>query len=178
MQCEQFLAQIDAYCQERLEGGERQSWREHFASCASCREVAVATDPALLFAGDGVDENRADHADVERCVTAVAAMIRHDRIERRVQTPHRRRTGWWIAAAALMICTFAAMLWHSGGPGVSSAPVVAVAEQEPPGGPAAGEPVVVPPTVEVEMDDVRVYQFASSEDEVVEVLIVNPALQL
>lgn len=186
MQCEQFRAWTDAYCREDLDEADRRQWREHFAGCSDCRNRAVERDPTLLFLspeliGGGA---RAGHeakpvweAEVERCVASVATMIRQEKIGRQVRAARRRqRSPWWLAAAALVICTVGAMLWQlsglDGGRGATVLHGPDVAAQS--SGPVAQQP----PTVEVEMEDVRVYQFSQADDEVVEVLIVNPALEL
>jgi hypothetical protein len=103
-------------------------------------------------------------------------MIRQERISARLRGVRRRqRSPWWVAAAALVICAFAAILWQLGGPHGGGAPL---AEHEAVAEAPAVHASEAPPTVEVEMEDVRVYQFSQAEDEVVEVLIVNPALEL
>ena len=93
MDCRCFLSQLDSYLDDGLQGEQRREFRDHLRSCASCRRVAVAADPVLLLSAAPVREPGPEK--VQECVEAVSALIRQDRLQRRISRPGRR----WLVAA-------------------------------------------------------------------------------
>ena len=170
MDCNVFRELLSSYLDESLEEDRRESFRRHLRECAPCRERALSEDPSLLFAA--APEPIASQQNVETCAVAVTARIRQQRLARRLQ---RGRRPWRAAAAAIVIMIAGGLTWKVmlGDAGGSTAPgIEAFAEEHPP---------TVPPMVEVEMagEDVRVYQFASDDDDDMAVyFIVNPAMEL
>lgn len=166
MNCERFLAAIPDYLEDLLDEDERARWRRHLAQCEGCRRRAVAIEPTLALAAQGVAD--AAPAEVERCVAAIGAMIRHQRLEGSVRP--RRRAGWLAAAAAVVIAAAAGLIWQLG--------------PEPPravGTPAVAAGPRLAPEVEVDMEgpEVRVYHLAVDGDtDTAVTLVVNPALEL
>lgn len=172
MSCQIYKARLDDYCEDRLDEAARCEFRRHLTTCADCRATAIEQDPTLMFASMPQLEPAGE--EVDACVHAVQAMIRNDRLNRRLLAPKRR---WFAAAAVALVALAAAVLWRSpvfgpaGGP-VAPASGAAVA--------AATEPAP-PPQVEVEMnqENLRVYQFSDAGDENTAVyFIVNEAMEL
>jgi hypothetical protein len=98
--------------------------------------------------------------------------IRQDRLERRL---HRHRRPWMAAAAAVVMVVSGGLAWRTLSGGGEGIPQSAVEAQRDLGLQAS------PPTVEVEMqgEDVRVYQFATDgNDDTAVYFIVDPALEL
>jgi predicted anti-sigma-YlaC factor YlaD len=175
MRCETFRRQLEPYLGDTLEGDVRAAWRAHLGQCTECRRWAVAEEPTLLFAA--LPRPEPEPARVAACATAVNALIRHQRLERRLRTDRRP---FLAAAAAVILMVTGALVWRS-----LSAPPMGTAAAPP-------TPAVVsatsetapslqpPPEVEVDMagEGVRVYHFASDEDSNTAVLfIVNPAME-
>lgn len=172
MRCETFRSQLRSYLEEELEGDGRVAWREHLQSCVECRRFAVAEEPSLLLAG--LPTREVELRRVEDCATAVAAMIRQERLARRLRPDPRP---WLAAAAALLLVTAGGVAWRLAPPTGSpqgappATPVVAAMESP---------QHLPPPQVEVDMqgEDVRIYHFANQDDTDTAVLfIVNPALE-
>lgn len=170
MDCKIFREMLDSYLDESLDEEQRRLFRGHLRECPSCRDRALPRDPSLLFAL--AEEVPADPARVEACAVAVAAQIRQHRLSSRLR---RRRRPWLAAAAAVVIAVSGGLAWRTIlSDGASPRHPQAEAQVE-------SDVVTVPPTVEVEMvgDDVRVYQFATDDDEDTAVyFVVNPAMEL
>lgn len=173
MNCRDFLNCMDGFLADRLEADEERDFRGHLRSCSSCREAAVTADPVLVLSAAPLKEP--SDRQVEACVGAVAALIRQDRLQRRISRPKWR---WMAAAAAVVVSTGAGVTWwanrpEAGGAGAALATnsVSAVSGRENP----------PPPHVEVEApgNDLRVYQYADAGDgNTTVVYIVNESLEL
>jgi len=170
MQCSWFREHLQAYIDDAVDEDERTRWRDHLQTCGECRRWAVAIEPTLAFAASPRRES--DPRQVEVCTEQVLALIRQDRLRRRLRP---RATPWMAAAAALVLMAGAGALWRL--QPASDGPATVV---EPPIAEAATQDQAPPPQVEVDMggEDVRIYRFATEEDENTAVLlIVNPALE-
>lgn len=170
MGCKIFREMLDAYLEESMDEERRRWFRGHLRECPSCRNWALLRDPSLLFAV--ADSAPADAARVEACATAVTAHIRQQRLSRRL---HHRRRPWLAAAAAMVVAVSGALAWRTilDDGGLQAQPEIEAQVE--------GDVVTTPPTVEVEMagDDVRVYQFATDDDDDTAVyFVVNPAMEL
>ena len=106
MRCEEFLHSLDGYLAESLSENDRLGFREHLASCASCRSLAVAEDPTLMLAATTRRSPAPER--VDECVAAVSALIHQDRLVKRLRPS---RAGWLAAAAALVIAVGATATW-------------------------------------------------------------------
>jgi predicted anti-sigma-YlaC factor YlaD len=172
MQCSEFQQQLHAYLEESLEEPQRMLWRQHLSSCESCRELALREESTLIFST--AEPSPASPARIEECVTAVTALIRQDRLSRRL--PARRRVQPWLAAAAAVMITIAgSVLWLQSNEESGAVPTAELSVPEP------SPPESPPPEVEVDMDGegIRVYHFATDDDaNVAATFIVNPALEL
>ena len=169
MNCSIFRDLLDPYLEESLEEDRRTWFREHLQRCSTCRDWALNAEPSLLFAI--APRPDPDAARVEACVNAVTSQIRQQRLAKRL---HGRRRPWLAAAAAAVLVIAGGLLWQvMPGPGGDS--VLPVAEST--AGEADGR---TPPSVEVEMDgdDVRVYQFAADDSDTAVVFVVDPSLEL
>ncbi|MEN8164358.1 MAG: zf-HC2 domain-containing protein [Acidobacteriota bacterium] len=173
MNCQRFMLSIDDYLEERLDRDDRQAFRGHLQTCAQCRAKATALEPSLLLAA-GVPSEIDDRA-VSECAETVTALIRQERLRRRL-APRSRR---WVAAVAAM-CVIAlggGLLWRTAPWAVEAPPAAAtVADSQEP-----AEGFVPPPRVEIQMpqSEVRVYQFAGSESETTAVyFVVNEEMEL
>lgn len=170
MRCDEFQEMLGRYLDEVLDEGLRLEFRRHLDECASCREGALAAEPSLLFAlGRRQTE---DPVQVEACVRAVAVQIRQARLARRLGG-HRRAL--LAAAAALVVVIGGGVTWRMVGQG-EGAPSAAVSAAR-----TESEVAPVPPSVEVDMagENVRVYQFATDENQDTAVyFVVNPAMEL
>ncbi len=173
MRCQEFRELVDRYLEESLDEARREGFRSHLSSCAVCRQVALQRDPTLLFAA--LEPQGDDEEEVERCVTAVTASIRRDRLERRLRRPRP----WLAAAAAFLAGAGVVATWeatrHDAFPAAQSAGSVAT-----PAVAAAPRDGAPPPEVQVDMpgEGVRVYQFADQVDRNTAVCyIVTPALE-
>ena len=172
MNCQKFQMQLDAYRDDRLDEADRVLFRDHLASCLQCRAVAIAHDPTFMFVG--IPTRDTDPTAVQSCVDAVSAMVRQDRLERRLQP---RRRSWLAAAAAVLVVLTGSVFWHfapvsssESGLAPTFGPVLAAAPGQ-----------VEPPRVEVDMntENLRVYQFSDAGDENTAVyFIVNEAMEL
>lgn len=168
MDCSRFHELLDDYLAERLDGAQRHEFRRHLGSCESCRGAALAAEPSLAFAL--MPAPRVSERQVDDCIAAVTARIRHDRLERRLKP---RRTPWLAAAASIVVVTGAGLFWRglppTSGPDASSTPGITAAEQ------------VAPPRIEVDSSapGVRVYQYADgADDNTAAVFIVDEGLEL
>lgn len=170
MNCTEFRELLGSYLEESLEEERRRVFRRHLRECASCRKRALSEDPTLLFSA--APEMPVSEADVEGCAAAVTAQIRQQRLARSLS---RRRHPWLAAAAAAVIMVAGVLSWKVMVGGVET-PIPAAAEIQ-----LHDDARSAPPTVEVEMagEDVRVYQFATDEDDNTAVyFVVNPAMEL
>lgn len=171
MQCDEFAGLLEEYLEETLDGDRRAEVRAHLATCDHCRVQALEREPTLALAL----AERCDPAParIERCVTAVMAQVRQERLEHELR---RRRPAWWMAAAAAAIVALAGgVMWqtsdHVAVPATVSQPALAET--------AADE---VPPRIEIDMpgEGVRVYhQYADGDggDNAAVYFVVNPALE-
>lgn len=175
MRCDTFRRQLEPYLGDTLEGDVRVAWRAHLGQCPECRSWALAEEPTLLFAA--LPNAEPDPVQVAACATAVTALIRHERLDRRLR---KDRRPYLAAAAAVLLLLTGALVWRSlsnqsaGSAAVLPTPVAVDTAT------AAGPSPQPPPQVEVDMpgEGVRVYHFASGEDSNTAVLfIVNPALE-
>jgi len=170
MQCSWFREHLQAYLDDAVDEDGRSRWRDHLQTCEECRRWAVASEPTLAFAA--APHRGPDPRQVEVCAEQVMTLIRQDRLRRRLRP---RPRPWMAAAAALVLMAGAGALWRLQPPDDSPASVV-----EPPVAEAVTQEQAPPPQVEVDMpgEDVRIYRFATEEDENTAVLlIVNPALE-
>jgi hypothetical protein len=103
LSCREALAALPDYAAETLNRGLRQSLRDHVAACGDCREVAVHTDPGLLFAGSARISPTTDE-DVAQILAGVRAGIAWRQAERKLtgDRPARRRRSAAAAAAAVV----------------------------------------------------------------------------
>ncbi len=175
MRCDTFRRQLEPYLGDTLEGDVRVAWRAHLGQCPECRSWALTEEPTLLFAT--LPKPEPDGARVAACATAVTALIRHERLGRRLR---RDRRPYLAAAAAVLLLLTGALVWRSlsapaaGTTAVLPTPIAAGTAT------TAGPSPQPPPQVEVDMpgEGVRVYHFASEENSNTAVLfIVNPALE-
>ena len=168
MNCEIFLEMIGSYADETLDEERRHWFRHHLGECASCRQSALRREPSLMFAT--APETAADPEAVEACAAAVTARIRQDRLASRLRG---RRLPWMAAAAAAAMVVSAGVVWRAtvGTDNAGLAPLETAQELE---------PIIAPPTVDVEAmgEEVRVYQFATDGDDTAVYFIVDPALEL
>jgi predicted anti-sigma-YlaC factor YlaD len=174
MECRRFISQLESYLDDRLQGEQRREFRDHLRSCPSCRRAAVAADPVLLLTA--AEPREAEPEQVQGCVDAVRALIRQDRLQRRIDRPGRR---WLMAAAAVVVAAGGSLLWWSGRPDLGGAGL-----PQGDGGAAVATRVVAPPPPRIEVDsgddgEVRVYQYADAGDENTAVIyIVNESMEL
>jgi predicted anti-sigma-YlaC factor YlaD len=170
MGCKIFREMLDSYLDESMDEERRRWFRGHLRECSSCRDWALSRDPSLLFAV--ANAAAADPARVDACATVVTAQIRQQRVSRRL---HHRRRPWLAAAAAMVVAVSGALAWRAIlNDGGAQGPTEIEAQME-------IDAVTTPPTVEVEMagDDVRVYQFATDDDNDTAVyFVVDPAMEL
>ena len=169
MNCEIFRDMVGSYVDETLDEDRRRWFRHHLRECESCRQSALRREPSLIFATAA--ERPAAPEAVEACVAAVTSRIRQDRFECRL---HKRRLPWMAAAAALVMAISVGVIWQTMVGGENGGQSIVETAQE-------LDPVVSPPTVEVEAmgDEVRVYQLATDGDSDTAVyFIVDPALEL
>ena len=111
---------------------------------------------------------------MSECAEAVSALIRHERLRRRL-APRSRH--WLAAAAVCVIVLGGSLLWRVAPWSVDvPAAVVTAADSEEP-----LEGLAPPPRLEVQMpeSEVRVYQFAGSDSEMTAVyFVVNEKMEL
>ncbi len=170
MDCKNIREMLDSYLEESMDEEQRRRFRDHLRECRSCADRAISRDPSMLFAV--AREASASPVRVEACAAAVTAQIRQQRLSSRLR--HRRRP-WLAAAAAVVVAVSGGLAWRTVlDDGVPSTRPEIEAQVE-------SDPEIAPPTVEVEMagDDVRVYQFATDDDDDTAVyFVVNPAMEL
>ncbi len=172
MNCQRFMLSIDDYLEERLDRDERRAFRGHLQTCAQCRREAAALEPSFLLAAGAPSE--IDDRAVSECAETVTALIRQERLRRRLAPRFRH----WVAAAAVCVIVLGGgLLWRVAPWGAEApAAVVTVADSEEP-----AEGFAPPPMVEIQMpqSEVRVYQFAGSESETTAVyFVVNEEMEL
>ena len=157
MNCNEFTDLMPLYLEECLDEARRNEWREHLEKCAECREVALEEDPSLLFVLGTLPP--VDSKDVERCVRNISALVRQEKLRRRIHRPQR----WWYAAAAAVLLMISAGVFHLHTQ--DPANLKASAETQPIVA-AVSEEEIQPPSIDVEMAHkaLRVYQFANSND--------------
>jgi len=103
LSCREALAALPGYAAETLDRELRQSLRDHVATCGDCREVAVHTDPGILFSGSAPISPPTDE-EVAQILAGVRAGIAWRQAERKLtgDRPARRRRGAAAAAAAVV----------------------------------------------------------------------------
>jgi len=113
LSCREALAALPGYAAETLDRELRQSLRDHVATCGDCRDVAVHTDPGILFSGSAPISPPTDE-EVAQILAGVRAGIAWRQAERKLTgdthlrrgTPPspraRRRRGAAAAAAAVV----------------------------------------------------------------------------
>jgi len=181
MSCETTRELLAAYLDDSLDEVRRVAFRAHLRSCASCREIALAEEPTLIFSL--AERREPDPARVEACVAAVTAGIRQQRLQRRLRQPRRP---WLAAAAAVLVAVAGAGGWWLGSERGDAGPVLqadAGGTAETSATPAGELPTEIepPPRIEVDMtqEEVRVYQYAIDDDSSTgAVFIVNPGMEL
>jgi predicted anti-sigma-YlaC factor YlaD len=170
MDCKVVCEMLDSYLDESMGEERRRLFRDHLRKCHSCRDWAISRDPSLLFAV--AEEVPTNPARVEACAAAVTAQVRQQRLSSRLR---QRRRPWLAAAAALVVAVSGGFAWRTlldDGDPQTRPEIEAQAESD---------AEIAPPTVEVEMagDNVRVYQFATDDDDDTAVyFVVNPAMEL
>ncbi|MCK5378675.1 MAG: zf-HC2 domain-containing protein [Acidobacteria bacterium] len=172
MNCERFKLSVDDYLKDRLDRDDRRDFRGHLQTCAQCRAEAVFLEPSLLLAS-GVPPETDDRGAGE-CAEAVTALIRQERLRRRLAPPARR----WLAAAAVCVMVLGGGLLWRVAPWSADPQEAAVTVADSQGPVEAPAP---PPRVEIQMPDseVRVYQFAGSDSETTAVyFVVSEGMEL
>lgn len=140
--------------------------RAHVQDCAACRASAEEREPSLIFAG-ALSRPTQDVED-DAFVPAVMAAVHQRRLEARIRLRRRR---WLTAAAAAAGVLLAGLGTLRQGP--VPGPLVAQRPMVQPAVPLA------PATVEVEGENVRLYQLSGSASGEVQVaFIIDPGLEL
>ncbi|NOZ77864.1 MAG: zf-HC2 domain-containing protein [Acidobacteria bacterium] len=168
MNCDRFVALIDEYLADRLDGGDRDAWREHMAGCPACRERALAKEPTLMFAA--LPKRLPDAGAVSACAQGVRSLIHRDSLVHRLHVRSRR---WLAAAAAVVVILGGGLLWRAQvGSEAGRAAVPSAASRIHVAAPA--------PEIDVEMpnDHVRIYQFAVRGNDLAVTYVVNPGMEL
>lgn len=165
--CAEVRRRLQAFLALELVENEERQVRAHLRECTSCQEVAAEREPALFFAsalaaaGPAVED--------EGFVPAVMAAVHQRRLETRLKARRRR----WLAAAVVagvLLAGVGALRHGEFRPSVVGQRVDSPASAYPP------LPVV---EVEVEGEDVRLYQLAGSASGEVQVaFIIDPGLEL
>jgi Putative zinc-finger len=113
LSCREALDALPGYAAETLDSEIRQSLRDHVATCGDCREVAVHTDPGMLFNGSAPISPTTDE-EVAQILAGVRAGIAWRQAERKLSgntrlrrgtppSPRARRRGVAAAAAAAVV---------------------------------------------------------------------------
>jgi len=92
LSCREALAALPGYAAETLDRELRQSLRDHVATCGDCREVAVHTDPGMLFTGSARISPTTDE-EVAQILAGVRAGIAWRQAERKLTGDSRLRRG-------------------------------------------------------------------------------------
>ncbi len=126
--CPLVRSSFSDYASDALPAPQRRILREHLAACAECRDLAVAQEPAMLFARPFPAEE-VPSADAARILanvrTAVAFATTEERIRR---TSGRRRT---LSGAAAAVAALAALLLIVPGTGARRPEAVAASRPTP-----------------------------------------------
>lgn len=163
--CAEVLRVKPRFVALELSPDQEREIREHLATCPSCRARVGESEPALglalrMAATRGPED--------DAFVGEVLAGVHQRKIEKRLRA---RRKRWTAAAAAVVVTALGAgvtLRLRAPGPPAVEARVSAPAK-------AAAEPAFV----EVEGEDVRLYQLTSSSQGTVQAaLIVDPHLEL
>jgi len=156
MNCSEFKQLLPIYLEEKLEGAQRNEWRRHLRECRTCREIAIGREPGLLFVAGSPAP--IDMEGVEQCTLNLGAMIRQEKLRKRMHTPRK----WWYAAAAAALLVISGGLYRFGM--VAPAELVTSEALQPTAAAVSRE--VQPPRMDVEMSHkgMRVYQFADTGD--------------
>ena len=104
--CGAVRDRLAEYLSDALAAHDRREFREHLASCESCRNEIAGVEPSLLFAG--IPEDEVSSEDVLAVLTGVRAGIALAETERRVgrsRGRNRRRLAAMSSAAALVAMT-------------------------------------------------------------------------
>lgn len=156
MNCRDLSRLLPLYLDDELDESRRKELRAHLGSCEICRARAMEEDPAMFFLSSS--QKPVDSEGVERCLRDLGAMIRQERLRKRIRRPQR----WWYAAAAAMLLVLSAGFFRARLESPSS--LVAASEVQPTAGVASDQSQ--PPRMDLEMthEGLRVYQFADTED--------------
>ncbi len=144
-----------------VEPAEWKEARQHLADCPTCRRVALARDPMLLFAG--LRPLHLAPAELERMVDSVRLLVRSEGFRR------QERVQWWSRGSAKTALRAAAV---AGLALLSDGRFLPVGPQ--PG--AAPTPQVFPAVEAVESSAARLYQLGDGQLDVV--LIVDAGLDV
>ncbi len=170
--CVEIRLLVPRFVDLSLDAPEEREVRDHLRGCRACRALVAEGEPALGLAVAMTDEPFDDCDDFTAGVLAGV----HQRSVERTLSSRRRRWLMSVAAAVLLLLGGAEIRQRIEAP-TAPAPAL-VAEARPAVRPATG-PASDPAFIEVEGEDVRVYQFASASKDAVQVaFIVDPHLEL
>ncbi len=164
--CPEVQRRLGRYLAMELSEGEEGDLRAHLRTCSRCRAVAEEREPSLIFAG-AFDRTEPELED-QTFVDGVMAAVHQRRLEARIKLRRRR----WVAAAAVaggvLLAGFVTLRQ-----GRVEGPALALR--------TAGRPAAqaLAATVEVEGENVRLYQFSGgTAGEVQVAFIIDPGLEL
>ncbi len=164
--CAEVQRLLGRYLAMELSAAEERAVRAHLQICPICRAVAEEREPSLILAGAlGLAPREVED---DAFIQGVMAAVHQRRLEARIRLSRRR----WLAAAAA-----AAGVLLAGLGTVRQGPVGGgVLAQR---GAVRPAPAVAPATVEVEGENVRLYQLSGSASGEVQVaFIIDPGLEL
>jgi len=160
--CAEVQRRLGRYLAMELPVAEEAAVRAHLQGCPVCRAVAEECEPSLILAG--ALARTAGEADDEAFVGGVMAAVHQRRLEGRIRLRRRRWLAAVAAAAGVLLAGLATL--RQGpveGPGLAQRPAVQV----------------VPATVEVEGENLRLYQLSGgAAGEVQVAFIIDPRLEL
>ncbi len=164
--CAEVQRGLARYLAMELPVAEEAAVRAHLQGCPVCRAVAEEREPSLILAG--ALARAAGEVDDEAFVGGVMAAVHQRRLEGRIRQRRRRWVAAAAAAAGVLLAGLATL--RQGpveGPGLAQRPAVRPAVQ------------VVPATVEVEGENLRLYQLSGgAAGEVQVAFIIDPRLEL
>lgn len=165
--CADVQRLLGRYLAMELAEGEERAVREHLQICPVCREVAEEREPSLIFAS-ALAGSPADVED-EAFPPAVMAAVHQRRLEARIRVRRRRLLAAAAAAAAGVGLAGLGLLRQGS---VVEGPAQARRSMPQPAAVALA-------TVEVEGENVRLYQLSGSASGEVQVaFIIDPGLEL
>jgi len=140
--------------------------RTHLDGCAACRGAFAAAEPSFALAA-GLRRPVVSR-DGDAFVAEVMAGVRQRRSERRLGSLRRSRWPLSLAAAAVLAVAVGLMTLRSPSPSAGRMAAVATAEAD-----------VSPALVEIEGEDVRVYQLAANDGGAIQVaFVIDPRMEL